>query len=354
MNFFKRLLYRPFFIKLLHWEYWSFNTVYGPIYIFWVLLCIRTRSFFFFSAANPSIRNGGFLLESKMDIYNIMPRAYYPPTIFFKAGINSNELFWHLQKLKLTYPVIGKPDIGGRGKGVKKLYSAEEVVEYAINSKVDFLLQDFVEYEFEVGIFYYRYPKEEKGRISGIVGKEFLTVEGDGITTTADLLKKDKRFILQLPVLNATMGNELKRVLPKGERKVLVPYGNHARGAKFIDASHLIDDTLTETIDAICRQIPHFYFGRMDIRYNNWDEMKQGRCFSIIEVNGAGSEPTHIYDPAHTIFFAWKEIIRHWIILNKISRQNHKLQKLPYMRFKDGMQMFKENAAYEKIFKQVN
>lgn len=350
MNFFKRLLYRPFFIKLLHWEYWGFNAVYGPIYIYWILLCIRTRSFFFFNAANPTIKNGGFLLESKMDIYNIMPAEYYPSTIYFKAGLDSKELLWQLEKLNLTYPVIGKPDIGGRGKGVKKLLSIQEVVDYANESKVDFLVQAFVPYEYEVGIFYYRHPNEEKGHISGIVSKEFLTVEGDGISSIEVLLKKDKRFVLQLPVLQATFGNELQKVLPKGEKKLLVPYGNHARGAKFIDVSYLIDDKLTDTIDAVCKKIPHFHFGRMDVRYNDWDDMKEGRCFSVIEVNGAGSEPTHIYDPAHSIFFAWKEIIRHWIILNRISRQNHKLLKVPYMSFKEGIQMFKDNAAYEKIF----
>lgn len=286
-----------------------------------------------------------------MDIYNMMPKELYPATIFFKAGMQSEELFWHLKKLNLSYPLVGKPDIGGRGKGVKKLHSDEEVVEYANKSKVDFLLQEFVPYEFEIGIFYYRLPKEEKGHISGIVSKEFLTVTGDGTSTMLQLVKRNKRFILQLPVLKAMLGDELNKVLPKGEKKVLVPYGNHARGAKFIDVSHLIDDKLTAVIDGVSKKIPQFYYGRMDVMYNDWDEMKQGRGFSIIEVNGAGSEPTHIYDPRHSIFFAWKEIIRHWHILNKISRQNHKLLGLPYMRFKDGVQMFKDNAAYEKIFK---
>lgn len=288
-----------------------------------------------------------------MDIYNIMPQEYYPPTLFFKAGTYASTLPGQLQQHGFTYPVIGKPDIGGRGKGVKKLYSDEEVVEYASNSKVDFLLQQFVPYEFEIGLFYYRLPGEETGHISGIVGKEFLMVEGDGVSTTEELLKKDKRFILQLPTLTITHAEELKIVLPKGEKKVLVPYGNHARGAKFIDVSNLIDDTLTHTIDSVCKRIPGFYYGRMDIRYSNWDELKAGKKFSIIEVNGAGSEPTHIYDPAHSIFFAWKEIIRHWRLLAKVSRLNHKQLNLPYMPFKDGIEMFKENAAYEKIFKDV-
>jgi hypothetical protein len=93
----------------------------------------------------------------------------------------------------------------------------------------------------------------------------------------------------------------------------------------------------------------HFYFGRLDIRYNTLEDLKKQKNFSIIELNGAGSEPTHIYDPRHSILFAWKEIIRHWIILNRISRINHKTKKLPYMRMSEGLKMFKENKAYIKL-----
>jgi len=293
------------------------------------------------------------LLESKMDIYNIMPQEYYPPTLLLKAGTGEQEILSALEKANFSYPIIGKPDIGGKGKGVKKLYSSAGVLVYAQQSKVDFLLQQFIPYDNEVGIFYYRFPKQEKGCISGIVSKEFLTVTGDGKSTIEQLLNRDKRFILQLPVLKEAYGKTLGNMLPNNEKFLMVPYGNHARGAKFIDVSNLVDETLTDTIDKICRQIPHFYFGRMDVRYNTWEELKEGKNFSLIEVNGAGSEPTHMYDPAHSIFFAWKEIIRHWNILSKISRQNHKILGIPYMKFSEGLQMLRENSAYEKIFNDV-
>jgi len=351
MSYFKKLLYKPFFIKLLHWEFWSFNAVYAPIYFYWIWLCIRARSFFFFSASNPSIKNGGFLLESKMDIYRQIPPGYSPETLFFKSGSGIGYIIQQLQSAHFNYPLIAKPDIGGKGKGVKKLLSERDVIEYAGSSKVDFLLQQFIPYRNEVGIFYYRLPGQERGNISGIVSKEFLAVKGDGTSTIEQLLQKDKRFILQLPVLQNTFGDKLKKILPAGETETLVPYGNHARGAKFLDVSSLIDDRLIQTIDNVCRQIPGFYYGRMDIMYNDWKDMQTGKEFLIVEINGAGSEPTHIYDPRHSIFFAWKEIIRHWKLLQKISCSNHSLQHVPYMRFKDGIAMFKENAAYEKIFR---
>lgn len=287
-------------------------------------------------------------MESKKEIYDLIPQQYYPATLFFAAGTAVDEVLDAVKKKGLQFPLIAKPDIGMRGMMVKKIDSAAALDHYVNHASVDFLVQDFIPYENEVGIFYYRFPGEEKGSISGIVGKEFLTVTGDGVATVEQLLQKDKRFILQLPVLRATHAEVLKTVLKKDEQHLLVPYGNHSRGSKFLDITNLADDVLVNTIDRVCREVPEFYFGRMDIRYNSWEELQQGKKFSIIELNGAGSEPTHMYDPKHSIFFAWKEIIRHWNILFKISQLNHQRQQLPYMQFSCGIKMLKENTAYVK------
>ena len=345
----RKILYHPFFIKLFNWEFWPFHIVYGPVYLYWCWLAVKARSFFFINTANPSIINGGFLMESKNEIYNLIPPVYYPPTLFFRKGTSIEKILTAVNERHLQFPLIGKPDIGMQGKAVKKLTGRTMLMEYAINSKVDFLVQGFVAYEKEAGIFYYRYPGEPRGHISGIVEKEFLSITGDGVSSMETLLQKEKRYILQLPVLRNTYGDELKNVLKYGEEYLLVPYGNHVRGAKFIDASHLIDEDLTRTIDNVCRQVKGFYFGRLDIRYNSWEELKKGEKFSIIELNGAGSEPTHIYDPKHSIFFAWKEIIRHLNILVRISRINHRLLNMPYMNTSEGLAMLKANKQYVKL-----
>jgi hypothetical protein len=345
----KKILYHPFFIRLFHWEYWPFHIVYAPIYLYWFWLCIKARSFFFFNTSNPAIGNGGFLMESKKAIYDLIPDAYYPATLFFVAGTSQEDVIASIHRQQLKFPLVGKPDIGMQGLSVKKMETEEEVIEYALTSKVNFLVQEFVPFKNEVGIFYYRYPNEKTGHISGIVGKEFLAVKGNGSSTISELLKKDKRHILQLPVLRKIYGQNLEKVLKQDEEYVLVPYGNHVRGAKFIEASHLTEDRLTESIDKVCRQVDGFYYGRLDVRYNTWEELREGKKFSIIELNGAGSEPTHIYDPKHSIFFAWKEIIRHLNILWKISRINHRLLKKPYMKISDGLQMLKDNKQYVKL-----
>ena len=49
--------------------------MYVPIYPIWFLLCLRARSLFFFAASNPRIKNGGFLGESKKQLYELIPAA---------------------------------------------------------------------------------------------------------------------------------------------------------------------------------------------------------------------------------------------------------------------------------------
>jgi len=347
MNALQRIFHRPFFIRLFNWEYWSFGAVYTWIYPFWFYQCLRARSFFFFAAANPRIKNGGFLNESKKDIAPLIPPELHPRTAFFSIPANGDLVISALRAQGLSFPLIGKPDIGGRGRGIKVLKDEDDVRQYVSRTSMDFHIQEYVSYRNEVGIFYYRIPGQENGTVTGIVRKEFLSVTGDGHSTIRQLLLQSRRAIMYIRSLEATHGTNLDLVLPEGERRVVSPYGNHARGSLFLDDSALIDQQLIKTVDSVCKRIPDFYYGRLDIRFENWDELKAGNKFAIIEVNGAGSEPTHIYDPKHSLFFAWKEIIRHWWILARISRINHR-RGHPYLSTREGIRMFREDKEWSK------
>jgi hypothetical protein len=338
----------PFFIKLFNWEYWSFNVVYSPIFFYWFYLCIRARSLFFFNASNPTIENGGYLMERKSDIYDIMPQVYYPKTLLVKENLSRGEITSLIQGYNFKFPVIVKPDIGGKGRGVRKIDTIEDAVAYIEYAQFPMLVQALVEYKHEAGIFYFRLPWEEKGKISGVVTKEFLAVTGDGESTLKDLVMQNPRFILQLDALRRMPEINLTEILKAGEEKIMVPFGNHARGAKFIDSTNQVTQALEKNIDNICKQVPGFYFGRLDIMYANWQDLTEGKNLSIIELNGAGSEPTHIYDPSHSIFFAWKEIIRHLNLLYRISVYNHKQNNVPYLSFKKGIKMFSDMRGVEK------
>ena len=342
MKFFKALFHTPFFIRLFNWEYWPSNFIHAWVAPYLFFLWLRTRSVFFFNASNPSIENGGFLNESKKDIHAILPPGLYPQSIHFSIPADPDKVFEQISNAGFQFPMMGKPDVGCKGRGVKKLNSPEELNFYLKNSTLDFHIQEFIHYENEVGIFYYRYPGQAKGQISGIVRKEFLAVTGDGKSTVKDLLKADQRGLIYLGSQLKTPGDYLSQVPEKGIRLVVSPYGNHARGSLFLDESHLVDQALVDQLDRIANRLPDFYFGRLDIRFQDWESLKKGEHFSVIEVNGAGSEPTHMYDPKHSIFFAWKEITRHWRILNKISRMNHE-RGIPYLTFSEGFEVFRKD-----------
>ena len=337
----------PFWIRLTHWEYWSFTLVYLPVYPIFVLLGLRARAIFFFAAANPRIKNGGFLCESKEEIYQLTPAECQPRTIFFRQGSDPEKVGEQVRQSGIGFPLIGKPNVGGRGRGIQKLLTPADVELYARRASMDFHIQEFITLEKELGIFYYRIPGEDKGHISGIVKKEFLSVTGDGRRSIRELMLDDPRAVLQIRRLAAGKPDLMNEIPAAGEKRILVPYGNHARGARFLDDPALITPALVRTIDGICRRIPEFYFGRLDIRYKDEASLEAGLNFSIMEVNGAGSEPTHMYDPRHSYFFAWREIVRHWVLLWRISRLNHR-RGFPYLSFREGRDMFREDKAWSK------
>lgn len=335
------------FHKITHWEYWPFQIVYIPIYFLWAFYSLKAKSIFFFNASNPSIKNGGFMMESKKEIYDLIPQHYYPKTGLIKERTSIESVLQKIEVLGIQYPFIAKPDIGLRGSGVKKIETLDDLNKYVGKADFDYIVQDLIPYENEVGIFYVRYPNEKKGRVTGIVSKEFLIITGDGIATVEELIKQNPRYELQLTALQREYGQKLLDILPKGEKLNLVPYGNHARGAKFIDGSHWITPKLNETINEMCLQIPGFYFGRLDVMYLSFEELEDGKNFSIVELNGAASEPTHIYDPKHSLWFAWKELARHITYMYEISVQNHK-NGAPYLPHKVGMKEYRLHQEQSK------
>jgi hypothetical protein len=312
----------------------------------WWWYCLRARSFFFFRAANPSIEYGGFLMERKSQIYPLLPKGSYPETLWFAAGTDPQLVLQQVSAL--SWPLIAKPDIGMQGKRVKKLYAAADLLQYAATSPVDYLVQAFVPYTQEAGVFYQRLPQRNSGQVTGIVQKHFAAVTGDGQRTVQELLLQEERYQLQWQHWQYDTSIQMEYVPAPGENYMIAPYGNHARGALFTDASHRITPSLTKVLDDYCRQIPGFYYGRLDIRYQSWEELCAGKHFSVIELNGAGSEPTHMYDPRHSLWYAWKEIIRHWRLLYETATAVHHQQHIPYLSLRQGWQMLRENNKHVK------
>lgn len=322
-------------IRLQSWEHWPFSVVYIPVFIYWLWLSIKARSFFFFSASNPSIESGGMLGESKIDILDLINGDYKPATIFVKRDTDKTKLADRISFAGLNFPVIAKPNAGERGWGVEKISDVNALEAYHKKSPVDYLVQEYIDYPLELGIFYYRMPDQPVGTISSIVQKEFLSVTGNGSDTLAELILANDRAVLQWELLKVKYQSSLTKVLNKNEKMTLVSIGNHCLGTKFLNANHLITQELTAVFDRISTEIHGFYFGRYDLRCASLEDLYQGQNIKIMELNGAGAEPAHIYHPGFAILEGWKVLLHHWNMLYKISRFNHK-KGVPYMTFKEA------------------
>jgi len=349
MKFFRTIKQSIFFIRLIHWEFWPFWVIYLPVFPIWLWFAWKARSLFFFNAANPGILNGGFLMESKFLIDQILPGHSKPVTLFFTPNTPAEALVQSIQQHKLGFPLIVKPDTGMQGKAVFKVDDLNTFMKVCAGFTVNFIIQPYVNYPNELGIFFVKFPNESQGRITGIVEKKFLSVIGDGEHTIEELLKMDSRSILHLKKLKKLLGKQMQQVF---HSKILVPFGNHARGAMFMNRNDLINDQLNAFMNKLCSNIPGFFFGRFDIKLNTIDELLQNKYWKIIELNGSGSEPTHMYDPRHSIFYAWKEIVKHWNIMCKIAIQNNK-KGISFLNWADVKMMFKNNrlqvAALNKM-----
>lgn len=318
-----------------------------PVGFYYVWLAIKARSFFFFSASNPSIETGGMFGESKWKIFELIPENLYPKTIFIAEGSTFEFVMQRFDENKFSYPIMAKPDRGERGWKVAKIENEEALKEFWQNTKVDFLLQDYINLPVELSVFYYRYPNENEGTISSITVKEMLSVTGDGVSTLHQLIENYPRALLQLPVLQERLGQKLNEIPVKGEKVELVPLGNHSKGAMFLDGCHLVDERMVDVFDTISKQIPGFYFGRYDLRCSSIEELKAGKSLQILELNGAGAEPAHIYQPGFSLFKAYGVLFHHFKVLCNISMANHKVG-VPYM----SLQEFLTMRRLEKQYKQ--
>ena len=333
-------------IKLFQWEYWPMWAVYLPVSFYYVYLSVRARSFFFFTASNPSIETGGMFFESKWSIFKLLPKETYPTTLFIKENEDFETILEKLKMANLKFPMVAKPDRGERGWAVKILHREDDLKLYLADVKIDILLQDYIDYPIELSIFYHRKPGADAGKISSVTAKTMLSLTGDGVSNIEQLIRENDRAFLQISILKSDNSIDFNKVLAKDENLILVPYGNHVRVAMFQDYNKIIDARLRQVFDDISKKTKGFYYGRYDLRCESIELLKQGKSFAILELNGSGAEPAHIYQPGFSYFKAQKVLAQHYMIMFDISRKN-KQKSEKYMTFAEILKLRKLEKAYK-------
>jgi len=236
-----------------------------------------------------------------------------------------------MNKAKLDFPLVAKPDCGWQGYGVQRINSPESLLSYleSYPGGEILLLQKIIPWDGEAGVFYVRYPGQENGRIESMTFRYFPFVVGNGYTTVRSLIAKDERasfkehFHIGRHSQHKGVDNELlDRIPAEGETVRLSFIGSIRVGGLYYDAQVYITKALSDRFDAICRSMPEFYFGRFDIRFKSVEQLQEAEDFAIIEINGAGSEAIHVWDPRKPLKVVYRDLFRFQSVMFEIGDLN--------------------------------
>lgn len=339
-----------------NWEDWHWLAKYIPLVPSWCWFCLKSRSFWFFTPSNPTLTFGGFIGETKREMYEQLPESCVPKSSYVQASSPFERVRREFEAGDFAYPVAVKPDSGMMGFMFRKIENEKMLRNYHEAIRVDYIIQEYIHYPLEVSVFYYRYPGEEKGRITGFLRKEFLQVTGDGCSTLEELIEKYDRVQFRQKEMKSKHRSQLNRVPDRGEVFCLSPALNLSRGGRLISLDFEKDEKLLHVFDELSHYTKSFYYGRYDIKCRSVEELKEGKHFAILEYNGSGAEPHHIYGNGNSLFTAYRILLDHWKVLYRISRKNYE-RGVPYWSFGRGMkyalkvrQHFKELSRIDSQF----
>src|SRR5437667_7025892 len=166
------------FDRIVRWEFWPAWLFYSPVAVICVWLGLRYRGLSLPTIANLNQKNGGIVGESKIGILQTLMETspeytsdgYLVPEGSVENRIESiGEICVRHQ---IRFPFVLKPDTAQRGAGFRRIESFDEIENYVAQVSGPLILQRYVQGPKEAGIFYYRFPKEQKGHIISIMRKQ--------------------------------------------------------------------------------------------------------------------------------------------------------------------------------------
>ena len=344
---FKRLIQR-----LTNWEHWPFYIFYFPISFKWFWYYIKSRSLWFFTSSNPTLEFGGFEGEGKTKMAQLLPSHLYPKSILVNPSISFASVMKLVREQYIPYPFIVKPDIGMKGILFRIVENESQLEKYHRAIPVNYIIQEYVILPYEVSVFYYRKPDEDKGCITALIKKNLPSVTGDGKKTLLELVAENPNFKIGEMQINKQFGERVMNVLHTGEKFYLSHIANLHNGTKFINLNYEIDDKILRVFDNISHA-NNFFYGRYDIKCSSIDDLREGENFKILEFNGSGSVPNHIYAGGFNLINAYKEILKHWKALFDISEYNNK-SGIRYWSFLKGWRFLQKSKKHFDVLKQLD
>ncbi|MBC7502032.1 MAG: hypothetical protein H7315_16295, partial [Herminiimonas sp.] len=301
-----------------------------PLTLQWLYLSLRFGGATVPSAANPAITAGGLVGEGKLEYFAQMgplARGVTATSVGIRvdhAASDADRFESAMRAGGLTFPIIVKPDLGMCGYGVCRIDSPAALRAYAqaFPDGEVMVMQRYLPEEGEAGIFYVRDPRTGRGRITGLALRYFPRVVGDGRRTVLELMHADPRARRLIKQAAHQCVADPNFVPAAGQPVRLSTIGSTRVGGLYLNGGHLVTPALTAAIDAIARDMGEFHFGRFDVRFASTQALEQGKGFTIMEVNGAGSEAIEAWDPAIGILSGLRIVFAKQRLLFEIGAAN--------------------------------
>ena len=320
-------------------EFWPTWLMYIPVAMQWIFLAIRYRSLSLPLLANPGIPLSGMVGVSKAAVFDLAgdtARQWILPWILFEVDGRPIEQQCQMAQQALTaagleFPVVGKPNMGCRGVGVRLLANDAELQDYMKGFPEGGCIQfqKLSQWDAEAGVFYVRDPEKTRGEVTSLTLKYTPFVVGDGSRQLAELVAQDPRAGELLHLYRSRHADRWHDVIAKGEPYRLIFAASHSRGAIFRDAAELIDERLSQSLDKIFEDIPGFYYGRLDVKFKDAESLSAGVDFNIIEINGASSESINIWDRNAGLGTAIRTLLQQYHTLFKLGNISRKRGNSP-------------------------
>lgn len=325
--------------RLTNHEYWPTAVVYLPVLWWGIKRVIVGKGLRPLTAVNPGYApDGGVRDESKHDINTKLgddPSVLHCRYIGGPLGTGGGDLSARCAQALAAvrederlggFPLIAKPDRGERGRAVYLAQDESGIEAYCRAHAEACVLQRYHPGPIEVGALWVRRietvgtgegERVDPGFIYAITVKHFPELVGDGARSVRQLLLAHPRFRAQASVFLERM-REVQHLIPEAGEVVALGFaGNHAQGAMFTDGAELATAALTARLNEIMSRFSDgdgrgFDIGRFDLRCESLEALARGEGFGIVELNGLTSEPTNLYDPSRTIFWAWGQLMGYW------------------------------------------
>ncbi|MGH1372677.1 MAG: D-alanine--D-alanine ligase [Cellvibrionaceae bacterium] len=315
-------------------EFWPTWAIYLPVAVQSLWMAVRYRSLTLPLIANPKLPLSGMVGVGKSELMSQATQDCNSTILtWFTHNVSRVDIADQVMTIeermsdeKMPYPVVCKPDIGCRGVGVKLVHNrnilASVLASYPEDSKI--IVQRLARWEPEAGVFYVRHPEQSRGEIISMAMKYMPYVIGDGKSSLRQLIGKDIRAGELSHLYLERHQKNLDDVIAEGETFRLIFAASHSRGAIFRDANTAVTSMLTNRIDQLMKQIPEFYYGRLDIKFRDLDSLKEGKNIEIVEINCASSESLHIWDRRATLSDALKSLLFQYRTLFLLGAENRR------------------------------